>query len=407
MSDKLAINGGTPAISQATLSSVPAWPPVYPEVPDLLKDIYNSRKWSFNESYEQRFASEFASSHSASYGVYMVNGTVTLEAALAVLGVGPGDEVIVPALTWPATAMAAVYRGALPVFVDIEPDTLCLDPKKVEAAITKKTKAIIPVHLYGSMADMEAMMDISGKHGIPIIEDCAHAHGGKWNGRGVGSIGHIGSFSMQQSKTLASGEGGLVITNDAALAERMFRFKHIGYDRASGQGKAASPPDADLVCHNYRGTEFEAAILLESLKRLPEQTKTRYENALYLEKKIQHIAGVKPQARGRLADPQGYYIFFFLFDMSKWNGISVWRLNEILGAEGLGLMGTYGPVYKHMLWNISSSGYRKADECSVCEEACSSRALGLFHTWLLGSRELMDGIANALCKVWEQRATLK
>jgi L-glutamine:2-deoxy-scyllo-inosose/3-amino-2,3-dideoxy-scyllo-inosose aminotransferase len=407
MQDKLAAFGGTRSIPQSIINRIPEWPPVFPEVPDTLKQVYNSRRWSFNEGYEQRFCTAFAAHHTARYGVFMVNGTVTLECALAALGVGPGDEVIIPALTWMATAMAAVYRGATPVFVDIEPDTMCLDPKKLKAAITKKTKAIIPVHLYGSMADMEAIMDIANKHGIPVIEDCAHAHGGMWAGRGVGSIGTVGSFSFQQSKTLSSGEGGMCITNDADLAAKMYRLKHIGYDFMSGQGKAASSPPEGLVCHNYRGTEFQAVILLESLKRLQPQTEQRDANAKYLGKLIADIPGVKIQSRGRLADLQGYYIMFFLFDLAKFNNISLNRLMEIFGAEGLNLMGTYGPVYKHTLWNIPAGGFRKADECSTCETLCKDRAAGIFHNWLLADKETIEAVAATVRKVWKHRKELK
>ncbi len=406
MQNKLAIHGGTRSISQSILNRLPAWPPIYPEVPDLLKQVYNSRRWSFNESYEQQFCTAFAHHHSTGFGVFMVNGTVTLECALAALGVGPGDEVIIPALTWMATAMSAVYLGAKPVFVDIEPDTMCLDPRKLQSAITKKTKAIIPVHIYGSMADMEAILDIANKQGIPVIEDCAHAHGGMWAGRGVGSHGAVGSFSFQQSKTLTSGEGGICITNDGGLAAKIYRLKHIGYDFMSGQGKAASSPPEGLVCHNYRGTEFQTAILLESLKHLQEQTELRDANAKYLGKLISDIPGIKIQARGRLADLQGYYIFFFLFDLAKWNNISLPRLMEIFGAEGLGLMGTYGPVYSHTLWNIPAAGYRKADACTTCETVCKERAAGLFHNWLLADKETMEAIAGTIRKVWKHRKEL-
>jgi len=405
VSEKLAINGGSPVMGQAMTSRVPGWPPVYPEVPELLTKIYNSRLWSFNESYEKEFCKDFAAYCGAKHGVYMVNGTVTLECALAALGIKAGDEVIVPGLTWPATAMAAVYLGAKPVFVDIEADTMCLDPVKVEKAITPKTKAIIPVHLYGSMADMDAMMAISKKHNIPVIEDCAHAHGGVWNGKGVGSIGHIGSFSFQQSKTLSSGEGGMCITSDEELLTRMYRLKHIGYDFVSERGKAGSAPPADLVCHNYRGTEFEAVILLQSLKRLEEQTKLRDENAIYLASLVADIPGIMIQKRGRRADLQGYYALGISFDLSQFNGINLGRMCEILHAEGLGVNQTYGPVYKHTLWNIPQDKFRKADDCKVCESVCDTSAV-LMHQWLLTDKEIMNGIAGTLRKVWEHRSEI-
>ncbi len=318
------------------------------------------------------------------------------------VGVGAGDEVIVPALTWMATAMAACYVGAVPVFVDIEPDTLCLDPRKVKEAITKKTKAIIPVHIYGSMTDMEAIMDISDKHGIPVIEDCAHAHGGVWAGRGVGSIGHIGSFSFQQSKTLSSGEGGICITNDSKLAETLYLLKHIGYDPMSGQGKAASAPPEGLVCHNYRATEFQAIILLESLKYLQAQTELCDKNAKYLGDLIADIPGVKIQSRGRLADLQGYYTLALLISPEAVNNMALDDIIKSLEAEGLVCAGrTYGPVYKHLLWNIPSNMYRiDGNGCPVCEDICDNKAVCISHSWLLADdKETIEAMSRAIKKV--------
>jgi L-glutamine:2-deoxy-scyllo-inosose/3-amino-2,3-dideoxy-scyllo-inosose aminotransferase len=405
MQEKLAIQGGTKAMSQAILDRLPAWPPVYPEVPEMLAKVYNSRKWSFNQTYEQQLCKEFSAYQGAKLGVYMVNGTATLETALAALGVGKGDEVIVPSLTWLATAMAAVYVGATPVFVDIEPDTMCMDPEKVKAAITPKTKAIIPVHLYGSMADLDAILDIAKKHNLVVIEDCAHAHGGEWNGRGVGSWGNVGSFSFQESKTLCSGEGGMCITNDEELAAKMYRLKHIGYDFMSAKGKAGSPPPVGLICHNYRGTEFESVVLLGGLKRLREQTELRDANVKYLGELIADIPGIKLQKRGRKANLQGYYALGIHFDLAQFNNVSLGRFCEILQAEGLGVYGTYGPVYRHMLWSLPESMYRKADACKTCDEVCNSYAV-LMHHWLLADKETMKAIADTLRKVWQHRSEL-
>jgi L-glutamine:2-deoxy-scyllo-inosose/3-amino-2,3-dideoxy-scyllo-inosose aminotransferase len=405
MSERLAIHGGAKAWTESLWMKVPSWPPVFPEVPWILGQVYNSRRWSFNGPVEQQFSRAFADYCGAKHGVFMVNGTATLECALAALGVKAGDEVIVPALTWPATAMAVVYLNAIPVFVDIEADTMCMDPDKVRKAITPKTKAIIPVHLYGSMADMDALMDISTKHGIPIIEDCAHAHGGVWAGKGVGSIGHVGSFSFQESKTLASGEGGLCTTNDEELAAKMYRLKHIGYEAGTKQGKAASGPEAGLVCHNYRGTEFQAAILLESLKHLKRQTLLRQENADTLASLIADIPGVTIQKRGRKADLQGFYMLALRFDLAKFGQPTIDKIHDAICGEGFGMGGTYGSVYNHMLWNVPKSQYRLADECSVADAVNASTRL-VSHWVLLGDRSLMDGLSNVLHKVWANRSQL-
>jgi L-glutamine:2-deoxy-scyllo-inosose/3-amino-2,3-dideoxy-scyllo-inosose aminotransferase len=400
-SDILAIDGGKKAVADALREkSMKAWPPVYPETAERLKEIYLSGKWSFNGEVEQEFARKFAAFCGARRGVYMVNGTVTLESALHALGVKAGDEVIVPGNTWIATAMAAVYVGATPVFVDVEPDTLCLDPEKVRKAITRKTKAIIPVHIFGSMADMDRLMAISREHGIPVIEDCAHAQGGVWDGKGVGSIGHVGSYSFQQSKTLSAGEGGICVTNDDELADKLFRIKHIGYSAGQKQGQAASGPAEGLVCHNYRGVEFTAAILLDALKRLKAQTALRDANARYLTELISGVPGVTVQARGRKADVQGYYNFVLLLQPSKLkSGVTIKEVQAALSAEGMVCgIGGYGPVYKHMLWSVPKGGYRIHSNEAV-EDSCSNRALHLFHSWLLTGKPLMRAMGEAVGKV--------
>ena len=396
----LAIDGGKKTVSDAVKKVLKPWPPVYPETAERLKAIYLSRQWSFNGPYEQEFAREFAASCGARHGIFMVNGTVTLESALHILGVKAGDEVIVPGNTWLATAMAAVYLGATPVFVDVEPDTLCLDPKKVRQAITKRTKAIIPVHLFGSMADMDRFMAISKEYGLPVIEDCAHAQGGVWNGKGVGSIGHVGSFSFQQSKTLSAGEGGICVTNSDEMAEKLFRVKHIGYSSGQEQGRAATGPDEGLICHNYRGLEFNAAILTDALKHLRAQTALRDSNARYFTELIRDVPGIAVQARGRKADVQGYYNFVLLLRPGQLrSGITIKEVQGALNAEGMGWgIGGYGPVYRHMLWSVPKTGYRIHSN-EVVEDTSANRILTLTHAWLLTNKPLMKAMANGVSKV--------
>ncbi len=241
---KLALLGGKPV--STPINGIP-WPPTSEKTGDKLKELYLSRKWSFNSPSEQEFEKAYAKYHGAKHGIFMVNGTVTLECALEALGIGEGDEVVVPALTWIATAMAVRYVGAKPVFVDIEPTTLCMDPKKFEKAINPRTKAVIPVHLYGSMADLDKIIKIAKRQRLAVVEDCAHMQGGVWNGRGVGSWGDVGSFSFQQSKTVSAGEAGICLTNDDRLADRLFRTKHIGYPNGAGQGGAKHGPPEGLT----------------------------------------------------------------------------------------------------------------------------------------------------------------
>src|SRR3984957_11709791 len=179
---KLALLGGEPVLPQS-LDWRAFWPPADESTAKKLEELFYSRKWTAFDEMEGVFSQAFASYHGCRHGIFMVNGTVTLQCALGAYGIGPGDEVIVPALTWYATAMAAHYLGARAVFVDIDPKTLCIDPEKIEEAITDRTKAIIPVHLYGSIADMDRIMAIAKEHDLKVIEDCAQMHGGIWDGK--------------------------------------------------------------------------------------------------------------------------------------------------------------------------------------------------------------------------------
>lgn len=396
----LAMDGAKKAVSDKVKKALKPWPPVYPETAKRLQDIYLSREWSFNGPCEQEFSRKFSVYCGARHGVFMTNGTVTLESALHALGVKAGDEVIVPGNTWLATAMAAVYLGAIPVFVDVEPDTLCLDPKKVRQAITKKTKAIIPVHLFGSMADMDRLMAISKEYGIPVIEDCAHAQGGVWNGKVLGSIGHVGSFSFQQSKTLSAGESGICITNDDELAEKLFRIKHIGYSSGQKQGQAATGPEEGLVCHNYRGLEFCAAILTDALKHLRAQTVLRDSNARYFAGLIRDVPGITVQTRGRKADLQSYYNFVLLLQPAKLkSGVTIKDVQTALNAEGMSWgIGGYGPVYKHLLWSVPRKGYRIHSN-EVVEDTSTNRILNIAHAWLLTNKTMMKAMAEGVRKV--------
>ena len=402
---KLAVNGGTPLFGANDYQAA-AWPPVREATADKIRELYLSRAWSFNSPTEQAFENEFAAYHGAKYGILMSNGTVTLECALEALGVGPGDEVIVPDMTWIATAMAVRYVGATCVFADIEKTTACLDPASFERMITPKTKAVIPVHLYGGMADLEKILAIAKKHGIAVIEDCAHMQGGKWNGRGCGSWGDIGSFSFQQSKTLSAGEAGICITSDEKLAERLYRAKHIGYSRYDKQGQAGTPPPPDLICHNYRGLAIQAQILRDQLTELPDFNRRHNEFHDLLEQEIKDIPGVRLQSRGRLASPQGFYSQGIIFESDGFEKIAFGTICHALWMEGIrNIQGTYGRVCKHLLFNMAPEYYRLAPEGYPNSEFIAAHMIQAMHYSMYYPENALK-MAAAIRKIAENKAEL-
>ena len=396
---KLAIDGGSKVFAEDVNFEI--WPPVYPEVAEKLTQVYMSHKWSFYGAEEMKFAENFAKYHDAKFGTFMVNGTTTLESALKALGIGPGDEVIVPSWTWMATGMAPLYVGATPVFVDGEKDTFCMDPAAFEAAITPRTRAVIPVHLFGSMADIEKICAIAAKHGIKVIEDCAHAHGGKWNGKGVGSFGDVGSFSFQQSKIMTAGEGGLCTTSDEELFDRIGRFSHIGYALGSKQGKPAAPPAMDLDCRNYRCTEFQAVILQDQLERLEADSLRRKANADYLHAELNKIPGIKTQAPGRCATMQSYYVYGITVDPEVLKeGKTKADVLAALNAEGaVEVFAGWGAVtYKQRLWNVSPERFR-VESFETVEDIILNRIMLADIRWLNGDRSLCEKLVEAFRKV--------
>ena len=401
MLSKLALDGGEKVFLESPQSLPTRWPPAYPETAQQLADLYLNHKWSFYGPQEILFNEKFAEFTGARQSVMMANGTVTLECALRALNIGPGAEVIVPAHTWLATGTAVVSCGATPVIVDIESDTLCLDPQAFERAITPKTRAVIPVHLLGSLADMEKICAIAKKHDLRVIEDCAHAHGGRWNGQHVGTIGDIGSFSFQESKLLACGEGGACLTNDLHLGDILGRLSHIGYPFGAKQGAPCDPPIMGLLCENYRVTDFQALILLSQLAHLEEDTKIRADGAAFMRQHLDAIPGLRVQAPGRLATSQSYYCFIIILDHRQLQpGRTRESVLAALQAEGLNNIGTgWGaPMYKQRLWTIPESLYR-IDSNQVAEDIVYNQMIVVSKNWLMANRSDQEKFCAAFAKV--------
>jgi len=294
------------------------------------------------------FAARFAAYQGAVYGIMMANGTVTMEVALRALGIGWRDEVIVPCVTFVATANAVMAAGALPVFVDIDPKTLTLDPDQVAAAITHRTRAILPVHLGQHMADMDRLMGIASRNSLAVIEDCAHAFGQRWRDRGAGCFGEFGSFSHQTSKSLSAGEGGSLLTDDDALARLARSLMDCGRPKDAEQREWTAGT-------NYRLTEFQAAVLLTALERLPAQQAERAENAERFERLTADMPGVSLLPRDPRITRWNFWRYILLIEPHAFSGATNTLIADALGAEGIGCSTGFPPMNRYEMFQPSRS----------------------------------------------------
>ena len=411
---KLAIRGGTPVRK----APWPPWPVYDDREITALTEVVRSRNWGGYPEPNYRaakFARLFAQGHHAKHGICAANGSVTLEIALKVAGLTFGDEVIVPALTWVATAACAAHVGAVPVFVDVVPDTYCLDPHRLEAAIGPRTRAVIPVHLGSAVADLDAILEIAQRRNLVVIEDCAHAHGNSWNGKKVGSHGLLGSFSLQTSKLLTAGEGGILITSDDLLAEKCHSLvncgrKEPGYDTFPGS----------LLGHNYRLTEFQAAVLLTQLGRLEEQWVVRQRNMGHFTSRLVEIPGIAPLRCDPRQAPFGAYQYVFRYDQAAWNGIPRDIFCRALLAEGVPCEGPfYVTLTRSPLLPLRTSDFPQLRErygdgvtpehapCPVSDRAGFEESVWLHHPLFLGTEKDVDDIADAIAKVRENLTELE
>ena len=409
MTKKLAIHGGAPLRTEP----FPSWPVFGQEEEDALIRALRSGKWGRLDGDEvETFERRFAEYQQAKHGIAVFNGSVALRVALLAAGIEAGDEVIVPPYTFLATATAVVEANATPVFADIELETLNINPEKIAAAITPRTRAIIPVHLAGMPVNLDAIMKIADQHGLIVIEDSAHAHGAQYKDTRVGAIGHMGTFSFQSSKNLNSGEGGIILTNDDQLAERCRSIHNCG--RMEG----GPWYEHHVISGNYRLGEFQGALLNAQFDRLDEQVNTREENGKYLAARLEKIPGVFTQARGNDCRRHGYHLFTFRIDPDVL-GVSRDAMVEALSAEGIPACAGYMlPLHRQPLFENLAFGpytgyrsvrpeldYRKTAYPNS-ETICDVQGGWLEQNLLLGTRNDMDDIAEAFEKVYEHRDEL-
>ena len=365
---------------------IPNWPVHGERELELLRDVIESGRWGGFNEVVTRFEQSFAAFQQCAYGIGAFNGTVTLETALAVCGIGPGDEVIVPAISFISSATAVSRAGALPVFVDIEPFTFNMDPARAAAAITPRTKAIMVVHFGGLMADMDRFTSLAAERGLILIEDAAHAHGSEWNGRRAGSFGQAGSFSFQNSKVMTSGEGGMLTTNDAGFAASARAFVNQG--RREGEGWFFHY----TLGTNFRMAAFEAAVLTAQLERLPGQIATRARNARLLRAELAEVAGLRFQDEPAQATANSEYLLLGRIDAAKF-GMSRDEFHSGVTAAGIPCT----PFYPHPLYGnpMYQGGGCRVELCPV-SEACIRDAFWFPHRLLLADETTIREVAAVI-----------
>jgi dTDP-4-amino-4,6-dideoxygalactose transaminase len=399
----LAINGGTPVRT----APYPPWPETNDDAYAAAVDaVVRSGEWGgFPEPgvHATAFETAFAAYQGAAHGILMVNGTITMEVACKALGIGWGDEVIVPALTFAATAYAPMAAGALPVIVDVTPDTWTIDPEQVEAAITERTRAIIPVHLGHHMADMDRIMDIARRNGLSVIEDCAHAHGQRWQDQGAGCIGDFGSFSHQSSKILTSGEGGSLLTNDEALAQRAHSIVDCG--------RAKDPDEKEFTFGaNYRLSELNAALLEVAIERFPAQQEARATAGKRFEALVAEMPGITVMPADDRITRWSFYNYLLKMDPAAFAG----RSNEVvcaaMEAEGIQAEVQYPPMNHCELFQPSLSRLPVAVEYAaqldptrmsfpVAEAAGLRESIYFMETTFRDGERGIQNAADALAKI--------
>jgi perosamine synthetase len=389
----------------------PAWPQ-YDGLEDRrLADVLHSSKWcrvgggTQVEAFEKAFCARSGARHS----VATASGTAALLAALGALDIGPGDEVILPVYTFVATYNVVVLNHALPILVDVDPETFQIDAEQIEAAISPRTAAIIPVHMGGNVANLDRILAVARKHNVPVIEDCCQAHVASWRGKMVGNWGTAGCFSFQASKNLNSGEGGVVITNDPDIAAKCLGFHN--------QGRVPGSAGYNFSYAGYRGsnlrlTEFQGALLQAQMTRLEEQSRRREKNAAYLTRLLEAIPGLKPARMYDGCTRNNYHLYMFRYDKEQFGGLDRARFFAALKKEGIAAYGGYSPLhtdpYVHALRNNKHyqrlypqealDRWEAHTHCPQNDRLCAE-GVWLTQNYLLGDKPDMEAIAEAITKI--------
>jgi dTDP-4-amino-4,6-dideoxygalactose transaminase len=410
--EKPALLGGTP-VHQGGWPKWPDWRKSWePEILEVLR----SGRWSSagGGGRAASFEAAYAKLLGAKRCVATASGTTALVTALHVMGVDAGDEVIVSPFTFIATYNVVLMHKALPVFADTDPATLTMDPASIESRITERTRAIVPVHIYGMPCDMDPINAIAKKHNLAVIEDACQAWLAEYKGHKCGTLGDLGCFSFQNSKHIHAGEGGAVTGNREELLDRCQAYHDCG--RASGTFRGSGSFSRGTNC---RMTHYQAAILLQQLDKLVTETERRRENADHLTAGLEQIPGIQP-ARLPENSRAVWHLYAFRYDAARFNGLPRGRFMQALNAEGIPCGGGYAEQYFDGLLDeaINSRGFKRLfpaerlkayrdsfRELKGNKQVCET-TVGLFNTLLLADRSHVDHIVEAIRKIHAHSAAL-
>jgi len=405
-----ALLGGNPVVSP----DWPEWPIWKPEQDEgRLLEVIRSGVWSRSEVVEE-FEQAWAELIGTKRCLAVVNGTNALQTAFAQLDVGWGDEVLVTPYTFIASVSCIVANGAIPVFVDIDPETFQMDPEKIEEKITPRTKAIEVVHIAGLPCDIKRIMEISDKHDLVVVEDACQAWLAEVDGQKVGTFGKAGCHSFQNSKNIPMGEGGAIVSDDDEFMDRCYSYHNYGNSYGSAEGRAGT---------KLRLAEYQAAIGLAQLERLEEQSQLRNENADYLRDRLEELPGIVPHKLYPSVTKAAYHLFPFRYQQQEFKGLPREKFLEALRAEGVPCSRGYDELNKRdLLRNVLDSPnfkkfypeerlnyerYTAENECPRNEKLCNEEAVWFTQNLLLGSRSDMDLIASAIEKIHKNAEKLK
>jgi perosamine synthetase len=412
-----AILGGQPVRSKPW----PVWPEWNPATDeDRVLKVLRSGVWS-RAGVVTEFEKKWAETTGTKRCLAVVNGTSALIAALIQLDIGGGDEVIVTPYTWISSIQAVLIAGAMPVFVDVDAETFQMDPAKIEAKITPRTRAIMPVHILGMPANMIPIMEIARKHKLLVVEDACQAWLAEINHKKVGTFGDAGCFSFQNSKHLPMGEGGAIVSNDEAFIDRCYSYHNMGFPYGGVIGAVGA--GSVMVGTKMRITEYQAAIALAQLGRLDEQTTLRNTNAEYLKSRIREIPGIIPYKLYDNVTRAAFHMFAFRYKKEEFQGLPRETFLKALNAEGVPNLSGYAPFLNKQpylknafqsknfqkMYSREMLDFEKYTEQNLCpvNNVLCEEAVWLMQNLLLGKQSDMDDIAMAIDKIRKNAEKIK